>query len=228
MMEKYTKIFRVITVIITAFGLSSTSVWAASSSDFTQAIAAGILSTDIQDASHVLVPSPTVSLAAKNFSFACQTSTGTFGTASQRIYATNPGAAVPNGWNVTLAATGGATSTWANTGSTKFFDFNDAASAGCTDGADTDIYAGQMTVDPSVGTLTADCTSCTTTGITKGSSTAFVEGTTNSVTLLNAANTASNPFRGYLTGVGMSQTLPAEQGVDSTYKINLTLTITAL
>jgi hypothetical protein len=227
-MQKYIKNFRVIALVIASFGLSPAGAWAASSSDFTQSIAAGVLSTDIQDASRVPVASPTVALAAKNFSFNCQTSTGTFGTASQRIYATNPGAAVPNGWNVTLAATGGATSTWANTGSTKFFDFNDATSAGCTDGADTDTYGGQMTVDPSVGTLTADCTSCTTTGITKGSSTAFVEGTANSVTLLNAANTASNPFRGYLTGVGMSQTLPAEQGVDSTYKINLTLTITAL
>ena len=219
---------RIFVAIAAGFSLNPSALLAASSSDFTQSIAAGVLTTDIQDATHTPVASPTVALAAKNFSFNCQTSTGTFGTASQRIYATNPGAAVPNGWNLTIAATSGATATWANTGATKFFDFNDTTAAGCTDGADTDTYAGQMTIDPSVATLTADCTTCATTGITKGSSTGFVEGTTNSITLLNAANTASNPFRGYLTGVGMSQTIPAEQGVDSTYKINLTLTITAL
>jgi len=171
-------------------------------------------------------------MSAKTFSFNCYSggtaSTGTLGTNAQRLYAINPGASVPNGWDVTVAATGGATATWANTGNTKKFDFNDAGGSGCTDGADTDSYAGQMNIDPSSGTLTTDCGSCTSTGITKGSSTAFVEGTTNSITLITAANTVSNPYRGYLTGIPVTQTIPAEQGVDSTYTINLTLTITAL
>lgn len=201
---------------------------AASSSDFTQSITAGVLSVDIQDATRTTVPTPSVALGAKNFSFACQTSTGSFGTASQRIYAINPGAATPNGWNVTVAATGGATALWQNTGATKKFDFNDATGSGCTDGADTDTFGGQLSIDPSVSTLTADCTTCNNTSITKGSASAFVETTTNNITLLSASSGASNPYRGYLTGLGMSQTLPAEQGADSSYSINLTMTITAL
>ena len=205
---------------------------AASTSDFTQVINAGSLQVDIQDASRVTVAAPSVGMSAKTFSFNCYSggtaSTGTLGSNTQRLYAINPGAAVPNGWNVTVAATSGPTATWANTGATKKFDFNDAGGSGCTDGADADAFAGQMNIDPSTSTLTADCASCTTTGITKGSSTAFVEGTTNSVTLITAANSVSNPFRGYLTGIPVTQTLPAEQAVDSTYVINLTLTITAL
>lgn len=205
---------------------------AAPASDLTQNITAGTLAVDILDASRVAVASPSISLSAKSFSFNCQSggsaSTGTLGSNAQRLYAINPGASTPNGWNITIAATGGATSTWSNTGATKKFDFNDAGTGGCTDGADTDSYAGQLTLDPSVSTLTADCTSCTTTGVTKGSSAAFVEGTANSITLLTASNTASNPFRGYLTGVGVSQTIPAEQQPDSSYSLNLTMTITAL
>lgn len=207
-------------------------VFASSASDLTQTITAGTLTVDILDASRVAVGSPSIAMSSKSFSFTCQSggsaSTGTLGSNTQRLYAINPGASTPNGWNITVAATGGATSTWSNTGATKKFDFNDSGTSGCSDGADTDSLAGQLTIDPSVSTLTTDCASCNTTGVTKGSSGGFVEGSTNSITLLTASNTASNPFRGYLTGVGVSQTIPAEQQPDSTYSLNLTMTITAL
>ena len=205
---------------------------AAPSSDVTQVISAGVLSVDVLDASRVPVSLPSAALSAKSFSFSCQSgggaSTGTLGSNVQRLYAMNPSAATPNGWNITVAATAGATATWNNTGSTKKFDFNDAGTAGCSDGGDTDLFAGQLSIDPSVSTLTTDCLSCTTTGVTKGSSAAFVEGSGNNITLLTASNLASNPFRGYLTGIGLSQTLPAEQLPDASYAINLTMTITAL
>ena len=204
------------------------SASAASNSDFTQIITAGTLAVDILDASRAAVASPSIALTSRTFSFNCQTSTGTLGSNTQRLYAMNPNASTPNGWNITIAATGGATTTWNNTGNTKHFDFNDASGSGCTDGADTDSYGGQLSLDPSSSTLTADCTSCANTGITKGSSNAFVEGTTNNITLLAASNTASNPYRGYLTGIPVSQTIPAEQQTDTTYALNLTLTITAL
>jgi len=147
-----------------------------------------------------------------------------------RLYAINPSAATPNGWNVTMAPTGGATALWQNPGATKKFDFNDptGSNAGCSDGADTDTFAGQITVNPAAATLTTDCQSCTATGVTKGSSAAFSQGATDSVTLLSASSAANNPWRGYLTGVGLSQTIPAEQAADSSYSINMTLTITAL
>ncbi|MGH7196878.1 MAG: hypothetical protein ACREGJ_03905 [Candidatus Saccharimonadales bacterium] len=202
-------------------------VWAANNSTFNQTINTGTLATDIQDASHNSVASPSVTMSAKTFSFDClsggSASTGSFGTSGERIYVTNPDAA-DSGWTLALAATSGATATWS--AGTPTMDFNDAGGSGCTDGADTDTKGGQLTVDPSVGTLTADCASCTTANVTKGSSTAYVEGTTNSVTLLNAAALSDDVWRGYLTGVSLSQTIPAEQAT-GTYTLNMTLTVTA-
>jgi hypothetical protein len=202
---------------------------AASTPTFNQTINAGVLSTDILDASHVPVVSPSVAMTTKSFLFSCASgasaSTGTFGSGTQRIYVINPGGA-NNGWTLTMAATGGATAVWSD-GGTNTYDFNDATTGGCTDGADTDTKIGQLSVDPSVSTLTTDCNSCVTTNVTKGSSSAFVETTLNSITLLSAALASDDVWRGYLTGVALSQTIPAEQPAAS-YTINMTLTATAL
>ena len=201
--------------------------FAANNSTLNQSIVNGTLATDIKDASRVSVASPSVGMGAVNFSFACLTGgsapTGTLGTNTERVYVDNPGAA-NNGWTLTMAATGGATTLWQNTGSTQTYDFNDASS--CTDGGDADTKGGQLTVDPSVSTLTTDCGSCATTNITKGSSAAYDQGTIDSVTLLNAASASDDYGRWYLTGVGLSQVIPANQTVDS-YTINLTMTVTA-
>lgn len=207
--------------------VSSTGVyvWASSTSSFTQTINAGTLSTDIVDASHASVASPSVAMNAVTFSFSCQTATGTFGTATENIYVSNPDAA-DNGWTLTLAASA-TTDVWDSAGTD--FDFNDSSDSGCTDGADTDSLGGQMTVDPSGATLAVgQCASCVTTNITKGSSTAYVEGTTDSVTLLTAAAASSDIGDWKLTGVSISQKIPAEQPAASDYDINMTLTVTAL
>ena len=218
------KLLLFVAVLILAVS-DSGAIYAANNSTFNQTINAGALVTDIEDASRVTVASPSVTFTAKNFSFSClsgaSASTGTFGTNTQRIYVTNPGGA-NNGWTLTLAATSGATALWGTA-----IDFNDATTAGCTDGADVDTKGGQLTVDPSVGTLTADCGSCTTANVTKGSSTAYVQGTTDSVTLLNAALASDDVWQGYLTGAAMSQTIPAETATGS-YTLNMTLTVTAL
>lgn len=210
--------------ILLSFGFVG-SASGANNSTFNQTINAGTLATDIMDASRVTVASPAVTMSAKTFSFDCYSggsaSTGTFGTNTERIYVTNPDAA-DNGWTLTIAATSGATTLW----SSSSFDFNDSGGSGCTDGADADAKGGQLTVDPSVGTLTADCGSCVTTNITKGSSTPFAEGTTNSVTLLNAAAGSDDIGRWYLTGVGLSQTLPAETTTGA-FTLNMTVTVTA-
>ena len=214
--------------VLVAFPVAA---FAASNSTFNQTINAGTLSTDIMDASRVTVGSPAVTMTAKNFSFNCQSggsaSTGTFGTNTERVYVSN-GDAADNGWTLTIAATGGATSRWQNGGASQFMDFNDptGGTAGCTDGADADSTAGQLTVDPSVGTLTTDCGSCSTTNVSKGSSSAFNQGTTDSITLLNAAAASNDVWRGYLTGVNMSQVVPAETPADA-YTLDLTLTVTA-
>jgi hypothetical protein len=202
---------------------STAKVFAADDTDLTQSIAAGSLLTDIRDASRVTVANPSFAMSATNFSFNCQNSTGTIGSNSQRLYVDNPDAA-DNGWTLTMAATSGATTLWQNGGSTQNFDFNDPS--GCTDGGDADSRPGQLTVDASAGTLTADCGSCVTTNITKGSSTAYSQGATDSITLLSAAAGSDDIGRWYLTGVGVTQSIPAEQTVDS-YSINMTVTATA-
>ncbi len=205
--------------------------FASPATDLTQTINAGTLSADILDASRVAVSSPTFGMSSKAFSFNCQSgggaSTGTLGSNTQRLYVNNPDGA-DNGWTLTIAATSGATTRWANGGASQFFDFNDTGGSGCTDGAgDADAQGGQLTIDPSAGTVTTDCGSCGSTGITKGSSAAFNQGTLDSITLVNAAAGSDDIWRGYLTGATLSQTIPAEQAADS-YTLNMTITATAL
>lgn len=216
-------------LLIPVLTFSSSGVEAANTPTFNQTINAGVLSTDILDASRVTVASPSVSMSTKSFLFTCASggsaSTGTFGSNTQRIYVINPSAA-NNGWTLTMAATSGTTSTWTDGGSNTY-DFNDSSSSGCGDGADADSAAGQLTIDPSVSTLTTDCTSCSTTNVTKGSNASFAEGSVDSVTLLSASAASDDIWRGYLTGVSLSQTIPAEQ-TPASYTINMTLTATAL
>lgn len=228
-MKKQEIIKKILCLGLSFFAFNSV-VLAAPTPTLTQTITNGVLSTDILDASRNPVASPSVAMSSKAFTFDCQTganaSTGTLGTNTQRVYVTNPGGA-NNGWTLTIAATGGATSTWANGGATRRIDFNDASGSGCTDGGDADSNAGQITLDPLAGTLTTDCTSCTTTGVTKGSVTAFAEGSTDTITMLNAAAGSDDIWRGYLTNTGISQVIPAETPADS-YTVNFTLTATAL
>ena len=228
MLGKLNIVFALVLMMM-ACGLGTTSyVLASATSNFTQTINPGSLAADIVDASYVTVGSPSVAMGAKTFSFSCQSggsaSTGTFGTASQVIYLQNPNAA-NNGWTLTLAASS-PTANWASAGTSM--DFNDPTTSGCGDGADTDSLKGQMTVDTSVGTLAAgQCASCTTANITKGSSNAFNEGTTNSITLLTGAAASNDIGDWKLTGVSISQTIPAEQPAASDYNINLILSATA-
>ena len=85
-----------------------------------------------------------------------------------------------------------------------------------------------MTVDPSVGTIaTGACASCATTAVSKGTSAAFVEWSTNSITLLTGASGSNDIGDWKLTGVAISQTIPAEQPAASDYDIDLTLSILA-
>lgn len=229
-MKTFARLGLVLSVSAVLATIGAQQAYAASTPTFNQTINAGVLATDILDGSRNPVASPAVAMGAKSFSFDCQNgaaaSTGTLGAAAQRLYITNPGGA-NNGWTLTMAATSGATALWQNSGATNSMDFNDPTSSGCTDGADTDTKGGQMTINPSTATLTTDCTSCTTANVTKGSSTSFNQGTTDSVTLMSASSAANQNWRGYLTGVGVSQNIPGEQPADS-YTLNMTLTATAL
>lgn len=195
--------------------------------EFSQVINDGVLSVSILDENEATVASPSVAFGAITAATSCQTpgTSGILGTNTQRIYVDNPSAA-DAGWNLSIAATGGTTSTWSN--GADLLDFNDASGtpAGCGDGADADSAAGQLSVDSSVGTLTADCASCDNIGITEGSAASFAEGTVNSINLLAAAAGSDDIYRGYLTGVDLDQTIPAEQPT-GTYTLDMAITVVA-
>ena len=204
-------------------------VFASSTSNFTQTINAGSLAVDIVDASFDTVGSPSVSMTAETFSFACQQSTGTFGTNTQRIYVQNPDAA-DNGWRVDLAASA-PTNLWDSAGTD--YDFNEAGSSGCADdGAttDADAFGGRLTVDPSgASRFVGECASCAVDGdITLGDSESFVETSNNTIDLFSGASASEDIGDWYITGVGVTQDIPAEQAAAADYDINLVLSATAL
>ncbi len=197
-------------------------VLASSTSSFTQTINPGTLAVDIVDGSYASVSSPTMSMNAVTFSFSYQTSTGTFGTASEQLYISNPDAA-DNGWVVAIAASS-TTAYWDSAGTD--FDFNDpTASAG--DGADADSLGGQMTIDPSGATLAVgQCASCTTGNVTLGSSASYSEDAVDSITIATGAAASDDIGDWTIQGISISQTIPAEQPAASDYSLDQILTIT--
>lgn len=179
----------------------------------------GSLSADIVNSGGTPVASPAVGFGSAQFMFVCQTTSGTLGTSSERIRVNNT---TPNGnWTLTMAATAGATAAWGTA-----YDYNDSGGspAGCADSGDTDSRAGQLTVNPSAATL-APQGGCGSTGVTKGGSASFAEGSVNSITLLTASGSQTNCYYD-LTGVSLSQQIPPETAVGN-YSINMTITVTA-
>ena len=182
----------------------------------------GSLTVDIVDGAGSPVASPAVSMNPLTFSFNSQTAGGTLGTVSaEKIRVENNTGHYQ--WNVTLAPAGGPTDFWDSAGANPDYDFNDPT-AGGLDGGDTDSIGGQMTVDASVGLLGGTCTS---TGITQGSSASYSEGVVDSITLLSAGASADRGCYWDFTGVDISQTVPPEQAVDS-YSIDMVLTLTII
>lgn len=168
--------------------------------------ASGTLSVDIVDSGGNTVSSPSVSFGAVAFSFNAQTSTGTLGVAAQKIRLSNT-TATP-AWTLSVAATSGPTTLW-TTGSITY-DFNTTAANG------------RLTVDPSVATMTPQG-GCSSTGISLGSSTAFNQGVTDSVTLASASGSTQTSCYWDFTGIGLTQDIPARQSA-GTYTISMTLT----
>ena len=185
---------------------------------FNQTINPGTLSASINQAGDTTpVTSPTVSFTAQNYSFQCQTSTGTLGDSNDLLNVTNLASGI-NTWTLAIAATGGSTATWTGTAGSYAYNNSTGTPAGCT--------SGQMTVDPATGTITNDCnSSCTANAATVslGSSAAFVSGTTNSVTLMS--DSAGTAWEGYATGISLSQTIPPLTPAGS-YSLPMTITLT--
>lgn len=185
----------------------------------------GSLNADIVDAGGSSVAAPSFGFSGLVSPYTCATSAATLGISAQRIRVKNT--TDTPGWSLSMAATAGSTALWS--AGTPKYDFNDPAGtpAGCSAGLDADTYGGQMTVDASVGTVTARSVSaCTTTGITKGSSAAFSEGVQNSLTLMNASASANTGCFWEMTGIAISQKIPGGQPA-GTYSINMTLTVVA-
>lgn len=211
-------------VLIGFLGIGAPVALGQANTQFNQTINPGVLSIGIVDSLYATVSSPAVTFGATNLSIVCQTTTGTLGTSSQQIYIQNPDGA-DNGWTVSIAGSA-ATSQWTGTGAT--FDFNDPTTAGCTDGADVDTRPGQLTVNPTPGTIAIGrCLSCVITNISKGSSAAFNQGTLDSITLLNAAAASNDIGDWRFTGVSLSQTIPPEQAVASDYALPMVVSIVA-
>ncbi len=216
-------------VAIAVLALSGVSfVYAANHqklSEFTQVVNPGVLGADIVDAAFATVAAPNVPLSAVTFGFTCQTSTGKFGTTTEKLYISNPTGAT---WGLNLAATT-TTAVWRSTSTPSLsFDYNDAGGSptGCIDNAttaDADSVAGQMTVDPSVATVSVgQCTGgCVTGNVTLGTSAAFNEGSVDIISIATGAATIGDYT---IEQVDISQTIPQEQGVASDYAIELEIT----
>lgn len=196
--------------VLGVVGLAGSTVYAATTADsrLEQVINAGTLSTDIRDASDGVLSTPTFAMGAVTTSTSAQTSTGTFGEAAKRISVDNPGGA-NNGWTLTLNATTPGTGTWS--GGAGTYPYNGTA------------VTGQLTVNPAAGSLTSLVG--TSTGITLGSQATFSG--TNLVTLISAAASSDDVWRGYVTGVGLSQVIPAGQA-PGTYTLPMTQTVAAV
>lgn len=182
--------------------------------------AGATLGVDIVDNNGDPVASPSMALNAVNLSFAFQTSNSTFSSSTEKVRVSN--SSVNPQWTLTIAADSGATALW--TSGTNDYDFNDST-AGAADGGDTDNFGGQLSIDPSTGTITPEG-GCSSTGITKGSSASYVEGVTDSITLLTAGGTADTGCYWDFTGIDIDQTIPAQQATGN-YSLDMTLTITA-
>ncbi|MBP9758344.1 fibronectin type III domain-containing protein [Candidatus Dojkabacteria bacterium] len=197
------------------------SSWPVQIADTTTLQSAGAtLSVDIIDNNGDPVTSPSLAMSSIDFSFDDQISTSTFSTLTEKIRVSN--SSLNPQWSISIAADGGPTTSW-NSGANNY-DFNDStASAG--DGGDSDSFGGQMTFDPSGGTISPEG-GCTTTGLTKGGSASFVEGTTDSITLLTAGGSADTNCYWDFTGISASQSVPKEQATGS-YALDFTLSIVA-
>lgn len=184
---------------------------AANTPTLTQAISEGTLAVDIVNSGGASVANPSVAFSSFAFSYEGGTSSATLGTSDQKVRVSNP--RNTSAWSLTLAANS-AGATWSD-GGTNSYDYKGTSETG------------QMTVNPSVGTVTAinagSSTRCDTTAITKGGETAFSSSQT-SVTLMSAGSGAKNNCRFDLTGVGISQAIPPAQP-GGTYSLSMVLSV---
>lgn len=202
----------IITGVVTSFVLGAITVSGVNAaltadSKLTQVINAGVLSTSVKNSGGSNVASPSFAMTAVSASTSGQTATGSFGDNNQRITVDNPGGA-NNGWTLSLNAKVPNTGKWVS-GSNNY-SYNGNATTG------------QLTVNPSGGTLAAPVGG--TGNVTLGSQASFTA--SNPITLATAASASADIWNGYIIGIGLSQAIPAAQPL-GTYTIDMTQTVTA-
>ncbi|MDD3861322.1 MAG: hypothetical protein PHP74_00285, partial [Candidatus Gracilibacteria bacterium] len=204
--------------LVMAMGISYVAFGA--DTTLTTSVTAGELTVDIVDGAGATVPTPGVTMSGATYSNSgTSESTGTLGAADQKIFISNLTAT--DTWTLSIAAT--TTDVWTDGGSNTF-DFNDGASGEDENGVtDADSVGGQLTVNPSAGTLTG-VASTSVDNISKGSSTAFAEGVTDSITLLTAGEGAAAPGEWTFTGISLSQIIPPSQPI-ADYTLDLVITV---
>lgn len=180
----------------------------------------GVLSVDIVDENGASVASPSVQFPNKITTFDCQTSTGIFGTSTEKIRVSN--LSNSPAWSLSISANGGSTSSWNTSGLDKY-DFNDGSGSGCSDGADADSESGQLTIDLSSAVITPK-PGCSNTGITLGSNSGFEEGTTDSLLIVQASGSTGTNCYWDITGISVTQKIPSSQPSGS-YSIPMSLSV---
>ncbi|HAS00252.1 MAG: hypothetical protein US57_C0004G0011 [Candidatus Moranbacteria bacterium GW2011_GWC2_37_73] len=165
----------------------------------------GSLSVDIVDSIGSTILSPVASFIAAGFDWSAQISNGTLGVASQKIRVSNT-TTTPT-WTLSISATAN-TDLWTSGGNT--YDFNGSAATGRLQ-----MNASTATVTPQSG--------CATTGVSKSAAAYFIQGTQDAVNLIVAGPTAETNCYWDITGITMTQDIPALQNTGN-YALNLVVT----
>lgn len=193
---------------VAVLGITATT-YADDVTELTQVIDAGVLSTDVIDASGNTVANPTITFPVKTQEASVQTSNATYPSGTNRALVSNPGAT--SAWRLQLQAEDGEGALWERDGGGATFDYNGTAAQG------------QMTIDATSGTATLATLHGTATGITQQASPqAFAAAPNHVLDILTASGGVM--WEGYLTGINISQTIPAGQAA-GTYRINLLQTV---
>ena len=207
--------FSVLAAVFAVTAMGGVAFAATNTPNFTQQIKPGVLTGKILNASGVEVAAPAVALSAKNFSFACQSSTGTLSTASERLYVENATAGTTSGWTMAINAATPGTGAFTSDGNTMAYN-----GAGCTDGS-YDAGTGQLSLSTTGSTVNTDSGTAGT--ATKGAGGSFTG--TSAITLMQG--TAANAmWRGYITDIAVTQKIPPAQPA-GTYAMNFVVTTVA-
>ena len=183
--------------------------------------AGGSLDIRFADATDATLTNPTTGFSAAMTGRTASTTTAKLSNnSSQQLEVAN--SLSTTGWSVSLAATGGPTAKWTQTGGAANYAFNN-----------TNADQGQLSVDLSSSAFTASGSTplgqaCTTAGLSYGIGGAFVAGTAsaNSVTLATASSGSGLTCLFKLQNITLKQTIPAYQK-PGTYTLPVTVTVVA-